>query len=336
MASTPSPLVELASDWLDYKRLRENDRQSRSGASHRARRLDLCRWGRLINLVCGRETPEWSTPFHLEVDLAECTLENLNVETLQRALAAARSGSLQTTTVRRMTVTLRSFTRWLNARGYLRTDPCADEVFTIPAVAHGLPRALDAEQITALLEAAATAPPPRSRGLWWPERDVALVSVAAQCGLRAEEICSAVDTWLDTRAERPVLHVVGKGDKPRDVPVGHTTMTALERWFEVRDERLGKRRGATPLFVRSDGTPLPYQTLDRIIRGLADRSGVVLPRGSATHSLRHHFGSQLALRGVHVSIIQQLMGHADPRTTSIYTRLAATQLIAALDDAGWL
>jgi site-specific recombinase XerD len=30
------------------------------------------------------------------------------------------------------------------------------------------------------------------------------------------------------------------------------------------------------------------------------------------------------------------MGHADPRTTSIYTRVASQQLIAALDDAGLL
>jgi site-specific recombinase XerD len=30
------------------------------------------------------------------------------------------------------------------------------------------------------------------------------------------------------------------------------------------------------------------------------------------------------------------MGHADPRTTSVYTTVASTQLIVALDDAGLL
>ena len=34
--------------------------------------------------------------------------------------------------------------------------------------------------------------------------------------------------------------------------------------------------------------------------------------------------------------ISQLMGHADPRTTAIYTTVASAQLIAALDDAGLL
>jgi site-specific recombinase XerD len=44
----------------------------------------------------------------------------------------------------------------------------------------------------------------------------------------------------------------------------------------------------------------------------------------------------MALRGVPAAIISQLMGHADPRTTAIYTTVAAIQLIAALDDAGLL
>jgi hypothetical protein len=30
------------------------------------------------------------------------------------------------------------------------------------------------------------------------------------------------------------------------------------------------------------------------------------------------------------------MGHADPRTTAIYTRSVASHLVDALDDAGWL
>ena len=72
------------------------------------------------------------------------------------------------------------------------------------------------------------------------------------------------------------------------------------------------------------------------MRGLADRAAVTLPPGAAAHSLRHHYGTALALAGVHMSLIAQLMGHTDPRTTSTYTRLAAGQLIAALDDAGLL
>jgi site-specific recombinase XerD len=44
----------------------------------------------------------------------------------------------------------------------------------------------------------------------------------------------------------------------------------------------------------------------------------------------------LALAGVHMSLLAQLMGHADPKTTAIYTRVASQQQIAALDEAGLL
>ena len=54
------------------------------------------------------------------------------------------------------------------------------------------------------------------------------------------------------------------------------------------------------------------------------------------HALRHTYGMDLAMRGVPLSVIQQLMGHDDPRTTSIYTVAHAEDLSAALADAGVL
>jgi site-specific recombinase XerD len=78
-------------------------------------------------------------------------------------------------------------------------------------------------------------------------------------------------------------------------------------------------RPTDPLFVRRDGSALSPQALDRLVRGLAERAGVVLPAGAAAHAFRHHYGVTLALRDVPGNVISQLMGHADPRTTSIYT-----------------
>jgi site-specific recombinase XerD len=336
LAPAALQLVELVEDWLVSKRPRRQreDGATRSVNSDRARRGDLCRWGRLICFVRGRDHLPFGANASIVDDIGGCTLADFDVETLQRALTAADT-AYAPATLRRMTSTLRSFTRWCNARGHLRIDPCADEVFDLPAAAPSRPKSLETNEVDALLAAAAAPPPPGSRGLRWPERDVAVIELAAGCGLRAEEVVRAELGWVDRRTDPPVLRVIGKGGKSRDVPVPYRVLAALDAWLAVRAE-VATDSPRSPLLCRGDGTALSTFTLDRLVRALAATAGVTLPAGAATHSLRHHYGTTLALRGVHLSFIAQLLGHADPKTSQIYTTVASTQLIAVLDDAGML
>jgi integrase len=53
------------------------------------------------------------------------------------------------------------------------------------------------------------------------------------------------------------------------------------------------------------------------------------------NSLRHSFATHLILRGVDIRSIQELLGHADVRTTEIYTQLAKAmrgEITSPLDD----
>jgi len=88
--------------------------------------------------------------------------------------------------------------------------------------------------------------------------------------------------------------------------------------------------------VTKEGAALTNDALYYRVKRIARSSGAVLPDDAMVHGLRHHFGLQLALRGVPPATLQQLMGHSDPRTTAVYTRHASFDLINALDDAGWL
>ena len=104
-------------------------------------------------------------------------------------------------------------------------------------------------------------------------------------------------------------------------------------------ERRERGMAATPrdpLFVRNDGRAFTTDALYHLVKRLAHAGAAHLPDDALVHGLRHHFGLQLAIRGVPPATLQQLMGHRDPRTTSIYTRHASYDLINALDDAGWL
>jgi site-specific recombinase XerD len=114
------------------------------------------------------------------------------------------------------------------------------------------------------------------------------------------------------------------------------TLTAADAYLAERVRRYGNVPDRSRLFVRHDGSPLTQQVIDRTLRRLAAGAGIAPPEGAMAHALRHTYGMDLAMRGVPLSVIQQLMGHDDPRTTSIYSAAHAEDLSAALADAGAL
>lgn len=140
---------------------------------------------------------------------------------------------------------------------------------------------------------------------------------------------------LDLSGERPLLRLTKgvKGGRRRVVPIPSPTLDRVDRYRTERDLTV---KSPDRLFVRVDGRPLNQQFVDALLRRLARSVSVEAPDGAMAHGLRHSYGMRLALRGVPLPIIQQLMGHVDPRTTSGYTRAHAFDLADALNDAGLL
>jgi site-specific recombinase XerD len=320
-------LAELALDWLAEKRI--GVLATDPGHSDRARRADLRRWAAAIIRVSGNTLPEPATEL-LELRFVTVTQWG-SLELLQRSLDLLGS-ELAASSRQRMISTLKGFTDWLVRRGFLDED-ITNEI-RVRGATHIEVEAFTAPQIMQLV-AAATNPGANVRSAW-PTRDATIVSLLAGCGLRVSELCALTFNSLDRSTTHPVLRVRHgtKGGKPRIVPVPSPTLNLIDSYVHQRlQHQIGPK---LPIFIRHNNTALNQQFVDAMLRRLAQTSGVPMPTGAMAHALRHSYGMELAIRNVPLSVLQQLMGHSDPRTTSIYTTTNATELTKALQTANWL
>jgi integrase len=139
---------------------------------------------------------------------------------------------------------------------------------------------------------------------------LAAVLLGGDAGLRRGELVA-----LEQRDLGPShVHVVRndwmgevgatKGGRSRRVPL---TARLAEALAQVRHLR-GKR-----LLWQANGKPVGVETLKSWMEVACKRAG--LPPSKNLHRLRHTFGSHLAMRGVPMRTIMELMGHADIKTT---------------------
>lgn len=140
--------------------------------------------------------------------------------------------------------------------------------------------------------------------------------VGAVCGLRVGDFVNAGD--------QHVLLMREKGGKQREIPVRHDLLRLLQRMVAARgsDRQLAE---AAPLFttaVRRTGRlsdrPLSPDDLSRMVRRRIRDAG--LPARLTAHSFRVATITDLLSQGVPLEDVQNLAGHADPRTTRLYDR----------------
>ena len=324
------PLAEVALDWCHAKSVTA---ASTSGNSDKARRTDLARWGRAIKTSRGEIIDE-ELLHSLEHDLDGLTTRDLSSESLLRALDLLKR-SYSPSTLQRQLSSVRGFCRWLATKGLIDTNPFDDEVLQVRGRTEQAVRAFTSDDVAAMIEAAGE-PSKRARSAW-PARDEALIDLLAATGTRNGE-CVALRIGDIGGADRPVLHIQRgtKSGRVREVPLAKHTVDRLDKYLAERGERGLAATGRESLFIRNDGRDFTTDALYHLVKRLAQAAAAHLPDDALVHGLRHHFGLQLAMRGVPPATLQQLMGHQDPRTTSIYTRHASFDLINALDDAGWL
>lgn len=136
-------------------------------------------------------------------------------------------------------------------------------------------------------------------------------------GLRCAEIAGL--GRADVLEADMLLRVIGKGRRERLVPLHPDLLDALRRHGLPRTGHL---------FVRPRGQPYTPSMVSREINLYLHSIGV----DATAHQLRHWFGTHAYRQCRDLRTVQELLGHASPTTTAIYT--AASPLDARTAVAG--
>ena len=144
----------------------------------------------------------------------------------------------------------------------------------------------------------------------------ALISLLYGCGLRIGEALSLrID---DVRYEEKLLYVrSAKGQKDRRVPLSGGIADLLRRYQR-------SYRNKTLLFTGQRGGRYAYSSALQILKRAVRKAG--LNRRVTLHTLRHSYATHLLQSGTDLRYIQTILGHNSPKTTMLYTQVAAKDI----------
>jgi integrase len=153
-----------------------------------------------------------------------------------------------------------------------------------------------------------------SRYRW---RNTAMLMVTFYHGLRVSELCNLRVKDVDLTHGRLWVARL-KGSLSTEQPVRTEELRVLKRYLSQRGD------AQLPwLFLTERGDQFTRFTINYLVRSIGQRAGLAFH--VHPHMLRHGCGYALANRGYDLRLIQDYLGHRDPKHTTRYTRTAATR-----------
>jgi len=143
-------------------------------------------------------------------------------------------------------------------------------------------------------------------------RDRAILTLIMDNGVRASEVSSL----LKHNIKQETVVVYGKTGW-REVPISDETKRLL---LQVAAESPGDH-----VFHGHKG-PITRHLIYAIVRRLMEKAGIKGPK-LGSHRLRHAFGKNFLVEGGDLRSLQEIMGHADIKTTEKYASLNLTDII---------
>jgi integrase/recombinase XerC len=249
--------------------------------------------------------------------------KDLTIEHIRSWLANLQTTGVARSTLTRRIVSIRAFTNWAAANGWLTSDLGAK--LAIPKAHRTLPEILNVDEAAQVLKALEVKAGEEVTAI--NLRDLAMLEVLYASGIRVSELCGL--NLGDIDQSRNTLSVIGKGDRQRVVPLGIPAVKALQNYLSNGRAEFLNNKSADAVFLGTRGKRIDQRTVREVVYEAMKAVGATM----GPHGLRHSAATHLLEGGADLRTVQEILGHASLATTQIYTHVSPERLQSAYKQA---
>jgi len=209
---------------------------------------------------------------------------------------------------------VKGFTRFLKKRHHFVTDP--GKAIRLPKKPRQLPRAiLTNEEVCRIILSPNMA---TNSGY----RDRVVLELLYDTAIRRSELSAMQIKHMDL--EGGYIHIHGKGDRQRVVPVSKRVCDLISNYVQVVRPQCAALRDSGHLIMNRFGNQMGPNGIWAIVKRHAKQAGI--RKNVSTHTFRHTCATHMMKNGAPVRHIQELLGHESLESTQIYTRVTINDL----------
>lgn len=214
-------------------------------------------------------------------------------------------------TVSRKISSIKSFYNYLKLKKIIKKSPMINIQY--PKKELKLPKYLHYNEIEQLFSSFNT-------DSEYDERDKLIFELLYASGIRVSEL---VNIKLQDIKEDEIL-IYGKGRKERIIYYTDIVKEALDKYLNNGRVKLLKNNKSEYLLINNKSKPLTDRGVRYIIDSHIKKTSIKTK--ISPHSLRHSFATHMLNEGADLKVVQELLGHKNLSTTSIYTHVSNEQL----------
>lgn len=240
-----------------------------------------------------------------------CNIKNVDYAFIRKYMKYLYQKNYTSSSINRMLSVLRNFYKYLKRENIIDSNPL--NLITGPKLDRKLPNYLTINDIEKMLDA-----PDLNDDIGI--RDALILELLYVSGIRVSELVNIKTS--DININNKTIKIKGKGSKERIVFVGSRFINLLNKYLKIRMHFL--KYSNDFLILSKTGRKINTKEIRNIINRIKLKTGIT--KNISPHTFRHTFATHMLNEGADLRSVQELLGHENLSTTTIYTHLTNEKL----------